>query len=87
VLSLTQEVNLALPAAGARRQQFQFNYTQAKALDYGENATTFADTNDLLVPNNIKAEHGPSIFDIPHRFVFNAVIDAPWKFCGWQGYS
>jgi hypothetical protein len=66
--------------------QFQFNYTHARALDYGQNAATFSDTNDLLRPDNIKAEYGPSIFDVPHRFVFNAIIEAPWKVNGWQGY-
>jgi len=70
----------------AEHLQFQFNYTHARALDYGENAQTFTTVNALLVPNNIQVEYGPSIFDVPHRFVFNAVIDAPWKFCGWQSY-
>jgi hypothetical protein len=66
--------------------QFQFNYTHSKALDYGQNATTFTSVNALFRPDNIKEEYGPSIFDVPHRFVFNAVIDAPWKVNGWQGY-
>lgn len=66
--------------------QFQFNYTFSKSLDYGENASTFSDTNDLLRPDNIRMEYGPSIFNVPHRVVFNAVIDSPWKVAGWQGY-
>jgi hypothetical protein len=70
----------------AQHLQFQFNYTHARALDYGQNSQTFTSVNALLVPNNIRAEYGPSIFDVPHRFVFNAVIDAPWKVSGAKGY-
>jgi hypothetical protein len=66
--------------------QFMANYTFSKSLDEGQNGTTFSDTNDLLRPDNFKAEYGPSIFNVPHRFVLNAIIDAPWKKEGAIGY-
>ncbi|MGA2263717.1 MAG: TonB-dependent receptor, partial [Acidobacteriota bacterium] len=69
-----------------RHLQFQFNYTHAKALDYGQNAQTFSNANSLLRPDNMRLEYGPSIFDVPHRLVFNAVIETPWKVNGWAGY-
>jgi hypothetical protein len=70
--------------------QFSANYTIAHATDYGQNQSTFSDTNDLFlpltVPNAIKAEKGNSIYDIPNRFVFDAVANSPWKRHGWAGW-
>lgn len=70
----------------SKHVQFNANYTWSHALDYGENATTFSDTSDLLVPNNIRAEYGNSIFNVPNRFVFHAVVEAPWHQAGALGY-
>jgi hypothetical protein len=70
--------------------QFNANYTWAHAIDFGQNQSTFSDTNDTLLPinlpNAIAAEKGNSIYDIPNRFVVNAVITSPWKKTGWLGY-
>ncbi|HWY68412.1 MAG TPA: carboxypeptidase regulatory-like domain-containing protein [Terriglobales bacterium] len=66
--------------------QFSANYTWAHALDFVQNEATFTDTNDLLDPYNLKGEYGNSIYNVPSRFVFNAVIDSPWKADGWKGY-
>lgn len=70
--------------------QFNANYTWSHAIDYGQNQSTFSDTNDTLLPiqlpNAIAAEKGNSIYDIPNRFVVNAVINSPWKKTGWLGY-
>ena len=70
--------------------QFNLNYTYAHAIDFGQNQSTFSDTNDLLfpasVPNAIAKEKGNSIYDIPSRFVMNAVINTPWKQTGWMGF-
>jgi hypothetical protein len=66
--------------------QLLASYTYAHALDYGQNASTFSDTNDLLVPTNIKAEYGNSIFDIRNRVVASAVIESPWRVHGWLSY-
>jgi len=70
--------------------QFNANYTWAHAIDFGQNQSTFSDTNDLLlpasVPNAIAAEKGNSIYNIPNRFVVNAVASSPWKRTGWSGW-
>jgi len=62
------------------------NYTWAHALDYGQNATTFMDTNDLLVPTNIHGEYGNSIFDVRNRVVASAIVESPWHIGGFLGY-
>jgi Carboxypeptidase regulatory-like domain len=66
--------------------QFQSSYTYAHAIDYGQNQQTFSGTNFLLFPNNIGAEKGNSIYDIPNRFVANAVMTSPWKVQGWASW-
>jgi len=63
--------------------QFNMSYTWSHSLDYGENATTFTDTNDVVSPGNVKAEYGNSIFNIPNRFVGSAVIRSWWRKEGW----
>jgi hypothetical protein len=62
------------------------SYTWSHSLDYGQNASTFNDTNDLLLPNNIKPEYGNSIFNVPDRFVVSAIAESPWKVSGVLGY-
>ncbi|HXY14618.1 MAG TPA: TonB-dependent receptor, partial [Terriglobales bacterium] len=69
-----------------RHLQFMGSYTWSHALDYGENATTFTDTNDLLVPSNIRLEYGNSIFNVPDRFVASAIAEGPWHVGGPLGY-
>jgi len=66
--------------------QFGANYTWAHALDYGQNESTFSDTNDLLNPSCLQCEYGTSSFDVRQRFTINAVIDSPWKVKGFAGY-
>lgn len=67
--------------------QFSANYTVSHATDYGQNQSTFTDTNDLFlpltIPNAIALEKGRSIYDVPYRFVLNAVATSPWKTNGW----
>ena len=31
-------------------------------------------------------EKGNSIYDVPNRFIFSAVLDSPWKADGWKGF-
>jgi hypothetical protein len=62
--------------------QFTANYTWAHALDYGQNSTTFSDVNDLLVPTDVAAEYGNSIFDVRNRLVVSAVAESPWHVDG-----
>ena len=66
--------------------QFGLNYTWAHALDFGQNESTFSDTNDLLSPTNMRGEYGNSIFDVRNRFVASAVAESPWHTGGWLGY-
>jgi len=66
--------------------QFNANYTWAHALDFGQNESTFSDTNDLFSPLNYQADYGNSIYDVRHRVVLNAVATSPWKHEGWLGY-
>ena len=65
--------------------QFGASYTWSHAIDFGQNESTFSDTNDLLVPGTIGPEKGNSIYNVPNRFVANAVINSPWKRSGWLG--
>ena len=65
--------------------QFGASYTWAHAIDFGQNQTTFTSTNSFLLPNSIRAERGNSQYDVPNRFVLNAVINSPWKKDGWLG--
>jgi hypothetical protein len=66
--------------------QLTSSYTWAHALDYGQNGSTFSDTNDLLSPSDIRAEYGNSIFDVRNRVVVSAVAESPWHVGGWLGY-
>jgi hypothetical protein len=66
--------------------QFGANFTLSRARDFGQNQSTFSDTNDLLFPGQIAPEKGISLNDIPHRFVAHAVVTSPWKKSGWAGW-
>jgi hypothetical protein len=70
----------------SRHVQFLGSYTWSHSLDFGQNASTFSDTNDLLVPNNIRPEYGNSIFNVPNRVVASAIIESPWHASGALGY-
>jgi hypothetical protein len=70
--------------------QFTANYTVSSATDYGQNQSTFSDTNDLFmplsVPNAVGLEKGRSIYSVPYRLVVNAVANSPWKKTGLAGF-
>lgn len=70
----------------SRHLQFMGNYTWSHALDFGQNGSTFTDTNDLLVPTNIRLEYGNSIFNVANRFVVSAIGESPWHVDGPLGY-
>src|SRR5207302_7243428 len=68
---------------------FEGSYTLGKSLDYG--SSFFGSTGEragLDDANNLRAEHGPSSFDIRHRAVFVYVIDLPMgpghRLLGWN---
>ncbi|MBV8551165.1 MAG: TonB-dependent receptor [Acidobacteriaceae bacterium] len=81
---------------------FLASYWWSKSLDYvsslnlaGSAPTLVAGENDLAQnPFDLRAEHGPSLFDATHRFVFsgtyalplwqNAPRAAAWAVNGWQ---
>jgi hypothetical protein len=65
--------------------QFGANYTWSHAIDFNQNQTTFSSTNSFLFPNSIAAEKGNSQYDVPNRFVLNAIVNSPWKKNGWLG--
>jgi len=66
--------------------QINYNYTWSHSLDFGQNSSTFSDTNDLLDPFNIRNEYGNSNFDIRQRSVLTAILGIPWKKEGALGY-
>jgi hypothetical protein len=68
---------------------FEGSYTLGKSLDYG--SSFFGSTGKrggFADSNNIRAERGPSSFDIRHRAVFTYVIDLPvgpgHRLLGWN---
>ncbi len=68
------------------RLQFNANYTWSHALDYGENNTTFTNTNSLLDPFNLRAEYGNSNQNVPNRIVVYGIYETPSTFHGILGY-
>ena len=64
---------------------FNANYTWSHALDYGENNTTFSNTNSVLDPYNLRLEYGNSNQNIPNRLVAYAVYNTPSPFNGVLG--
>jgi hypothetical protein len=85
VISNYQALALQVNHRLTHHVQFMANYTWAHALDNGVNGQTFTATNSLLDPTNINKEYGNSIYNVPNRFVMNAVMQSPWKFQGWAG--
>jgi len=71
-----------------RGLSFQASYWWSKSLDYvsslniaGSAPTLVSGENDLAQnPFDLRAEHGPSLFDATHRFVFSGTYALP----GWQ---
>jgi hypothetical protein len=65
---------------------FSANYTWSHALDFGQNNQTATVANNLLDPQDLRAEYGNSITNVTNRFVVNAVATAPWQYTGWLAY-
>jgi carboxypeptidase family protein/TonB-dependent receptor-like protein len=59
--------------------QFNVNYTRSTARDLGQSSTTFTTANNVFNAFDISAEAGRSNFDIPNKFVANAVWQPQWK--------
>jgi hypothetical protein len=84
VTSNYQALSLQANHRMSHHVQFGINYTWSHALDDGVNGQTFTATNSLFNPFNINADHGNSIYNVPQRFVLNAVMTSPWRFNGWE---
>lgn len=69
-----------------RKIELHANYTWSHALDYGENNSTFTNTNSLLDPKSLRADYGNSIQNVPNRGVLTAVMTSPWQFHGLSSY-
>jgi hypothetical protein len=92
----------ALTRRFANGLAFVASYTYSKSLDYvssfnvsGSAPRLVAGENDLAQnPFDLNAEHGPSLFDARHRFVFSGSYEIPFRlsgarvaralFAGWQ---
>jgi hypothetical protein len=69
--------------------QFNANYTWSHALDYNPTASTTLTASsgyNMLAPNNVGLEYANSNNNVPNRFVFNMVLQAPWHVKGPMGY-
>ena len=65
---------------------FQSSYTWSHALDYGVNDTTFASSDALFDPSNLRGEYGNSSHNVPNRFIATAVGTSPWHAHGLLAY-
>ena len=69
--------------------QFSANYTWSHALDFGVNGTTnvTGGLSNMIDPLHPKfGMYGNSIYNVPNRFTFNAVLQSPWQHSGWVKY-
>jgi hypothetical protein len=82
VTSNYQALSLQASHRMSHHVQINANYTWSHALDDGVNGQTFTATNSLFNPFNIKQDYGNSIYNVPSRFVVNAVMTSPWHFNG-----
>jgi hypothetical protein len=59
--------------------QFQLNYTRSRSHDTGQGSQTFTANNSPFNANSPLSEEGISNFDIPNKFVANAVYSPHFK--------
>jgi Carboxypeptidase regulatory-like domain/TonB dependent receptor len=69
-----------------RHVQFDTFYAWSHALDDGVNGTTLYAANDLIVPGDLGVNYSNSIYNVPNRFVVNAILESPWMTTGWKNY-
>jgi hypothetical protein len=73
----------------AKSVQFNANFTWAHSLDYGASSATNLTASSgfgMFRPDDIGLEYGNSSVNVPRRFVFNMVLNSPWKMKGWLQY-
>jgi hypothetical protein len=61
------------------------SFTYAHAADWNQNATAFADVDDVLDPANLALEYGDSDADIRRRVTGGMVLRTPWQVKGLLG--
>jgi outer membrane receptor protein involved in Fe transport len=80
-----QAAVLRLDHQASRSIDLHASFTHAHAIDANQNATAFADTDDVLDPTDLALEHGNSNFDIRNRLTGGLVLRAPWHYRGLRG--
>jgi len=65
--------------------QLQINYTESKSRDDGQGSVTFTDTSDAFDPARPHLDQSVSSFDIPHKFIANAVYQPHFDLRGAGG--
>jgi hypothetical protein len=65
--------------AATRSLDLLASFTYAHAADWNQNATAFADANDVLDPAHLALEYGDSDADIRRRITGGLVLNTPWK--------
>jgi hypothetical protein len=66
--------------------EFELSYTWSDSLDDGATNTTFTTTNSVYNPQNLKADYGKNMQNVPSRVIFTSVMYSPWKFHDWKQY-
>lgn len=70
-----------------RYADFDVNYTWSHALDFNQNQSTQASTNQIEDPyGSMATQYGNSNFNVPNRFVAYAVLKYPRSFSGAKSY-
>jgi hypothetical protein len=74
--SIYHGMTMSLTKRYSNHLQFQANYTWSKTID---NVIDFASFQNWFRPSRLSLYRAPSVFDIPHIFVANAVYTTPFK--------
>jgi hypothetical protein len=85
ITDVTSNINSSYNAVVAEVQnhslrsiQFDVNYTWSHSLDYNQNVTATAITNNWLDPHaSARGNYGNSIYNVPDRLVFYALYNIP----------
>jgi outer membrane receptor protein involved in Fe transport len=70
----------------SRHVQFNTNFTWAHSIDNNQSDTTGLGSPVAMYPGNYKFERATSDYNVPMRFVFHAVMEAPWNVKGWSSW-
>ncbi len=71
----------------SRYASFDASYTWSHSLDFNQNESTQASTNQPLDPNgSLRSQYGNSAFNVPNRFIAYATFKYPKSFEGAKSY-